>query len=146
MRHKILALCAAAAVVLVLVVGSGRYLARHTTKIDDTVSLVTLVEHVIVMERGAVPRVVRVRPAVVPPKVVNVAQPKAPDPKQPAAKQATPPATVKWTLPYSCSDVRYYNSHFTPAQLDAMRKAAGMAMPSADQRAQIQACLAGRVK
>lgn len=135
-----------AVVFLTLVVGSDRYLARHTVKIDDKVSLVTLDEYVVVMQAGEKPRVTRVKPDVTLPKNVQVT-PTDIRPKQPlAAKPVPPPATIKWTLPYSCADVRYYSSHFSQTQLDAMRKAAGMALPTAEQRAQIQACLAGKIK
>lgn len=139
MRHKVLALCAAAAVVLTVLVGGDRYLARHTTKIDEEVTLVRVADDtVLVIGPRQQMRLTKVRPDVTPPRDIK------PDPTKLAPKQ--PAAPVKWTLPYSCSDVRYYNSHFTPTQLDAMRKAAGMAMPTADQRTQIQACIAGRIK
>lgn len=140
MKRALMYLSIAAVLALVLIVAGDYFLRDRTTKIDEQVSLVTLDEYVIVMQRGETPRVTRVKPAAVPPKNMRV----PPDPKQPDAPRA--PAIPKWTLPYSCSDVRYYNSHFTKGQLEAMRVAAGMAMPSADQRAQIQACLAGKVK
>lgn len=144
MRHKLLLLCATGAVAATIFVVGDRYIERHTTKIDDKVSLVTLDEYVIVMQAGEKPRLTRVKPEVTPPRNMRVDPPTDIKPK-PAARPV-PPAAIRWTLPYSCSDVKYYSSHFSQAQLDAMRKAAGMVMPTADQRAQIQACLAGRIK
>ncbi len=80
--------------------------------------------------------------------------PSAPEPKSaprvatkpvPKNRSSTPPA-LHWTLPYSCANVKWYSTHFTAAQLDGMRRAAGVSLPTADERAQIQACLAGRIR
>lgn len=133
----------------------------NVTKIDDEVSLVTLQEHILVIGPHGNMRLTRVKPERVEPERIEPPARKTvrervrerrerDDPKQttkpPAAKPATPAAPKQWTLPYSCSDVKYYGSHFSKDQLEAMRKAANMPMPTASQRAQIQACLAGELK
>lgn len=130
-----LALGAVAAVAATLVVGGDRYFERHTVKIDETVSIVTLDDYAIVMQRGQTPQVTRVRPPVAPVRNVRL-----------ETTSGGASATLRWTLPFSCANAKYYNAHFTRAQLEAMRKAAGMALPTSEQRAQIQACLAGRIQ
>lgn len=127
---KVSVVLAAVAVVALYLVADG-YLERRTTKIDEAVTIVTLDEYVIVRQRSAPTQITRVRPAVVPARDIK------PDPAK--------PATIKWTLSYSCNDVKYYASHFNQTQLDAMRKAAGMTLPNADQQKQIRACVAGRL-
>lgn len=144
------------AVAVALFVTGDHYLAKHTTKIDDQVSLVTLDEFMLVVGPRQEMRIVRVKPDVTPPKNVRVAPPTDTKPKQPTTKQppaapkqqpaAPKPATVAWTLPYSCADVRWYGSKFSKTQLEAMRVAAGMALPTAEQRVQIQMCLTGKIK
>lgn len=113
---------------------AARHINKNSVKIDEEVTIVTLGNQVLVMQRGEIPRVTRVR------------QPQnhgGPTDITPAPTK--PGAALKWTLPYSCADVRYYNSHFTRTQLEAMRAAAGMRLPTATERAQIQACIAGRI-
>lgn len=106
-----------------------RHINRNAVAIDEDVTLVTLGEKIMVLQRGEVPRVTRVR------QPANRGTPSTPKP-------GAPPA---WTLPYSCADVKYYNSHFSRKQLEAMRIAAGMRLPTSAERVQIQACLAGRI-
>ncbi len=108
---------------------------EHVTpvKIDEGITLVTVdqVPDVVVVidERpGSDPvRVTRVRPSP-PPKA-------APPREQPAA-----PKAHAWTLPYSCADVKYYDTHFTKTQLEAMRKAANLAVPTREQMTEINEC------
>lgn len=95
-------------------------------KIDEDVTLVMMGEKVIVMQRGK--------------SVKTETRTKNPETQQPSK-----PAPMKWTLKYSCADVKYYQQHFTPKQLDLMRKAAGIAPPTAVQMQQIRACVAGKV-
>lgn len=95
-------------------------------KIDEDVTLVMVGEKVIVMQRGK--------------SVKTETRTKNPETPQPSK-----PAPMKWTLKYSCADVKYYQQHFTPKQLEAMRKAAGIAPPTAVQMQQIRACVAGKV-
>lgn len=134
MKHPVLFLVGAAAVLATIVLVAERHVARNTTKIDEQVTIVTLDEYVVVMQRGSPTQVTRIRPPVVPAKNVKVEK---------SAPNA--PSTMKWTLPFSCNDARYYNAHFTRTQLEAMRAAAGMKLPSGEQQKQIQACIAGRL-
>jgi hypothetical protein len=127
MRKATIILTALAAVALGAL--ADQYINANTVKIDEDVTLVTLGNEVMVLKRGEIPRVTRVR------QPANRGKPSTPKPNAPLA----------WTLPYSCSDVRYYNSHFTRTQLEAMRVAAGMRLPTPAERVQIQACLAGRI-
>lgn len=106
-----------------------RHINSNAVKIDEDVTLVTLGDKIMVVKRGEVPRVTRVR------QPANRGAPSTPKPGAP----------LTWTLPYSCADVKYYNSHFTPKQLEAMRVAAGMRLPTSAERVQIQACLAGKL-
>lgn len=120
---------------LVLGAFAFRHINSNSVKIDEEVTIVTLGNRVLVMQRGEIPRVTRVRQ---PPNRGT------PSPSKPL--DIKPGAPLAWTLPYTCSDVKYYNSHFTKAQLEAMRVAAGMRLPTAAERVQIQACLAGKIK
>lgn len=115
---------------------------RHSkvVKVDDEITIVHLPDDVIVV--------------VGPQQQVRVSKPKEPKKPKPVTRPApgkpldirSPAQRGVWTLPYTCSDVRYYASHFTPAQLEVMRKAMGMRMPTAAERQQIQDCIAGRTK
>lgn len=114
---------------------------RHSkvVKVADDISIVRLPDDVIVV--------------VGPQQQIRISKPK--EPKEPRTRKPSPgqPLDIRspaqrgvWTLPYTCSDVRYYASHFTPAQLEAMRVAMGMRAPTAAERKQIQDCIAGRIK
>lgn len=144
----------AAAIVAAVVMKAAVVASRQTaTKIDDSslyseysgsseFSVALGSEHVVV-QRGGSPRLTHMKPAVIAPptrKVPLVA------PRDVPVPTPAPAAPAKWTLPFSCGDVLYYSKRFSQAQLEVMRRAAGMAMPSADQRAQIQACLVGKIK
>lgn len=95
-------------------------------------------------------------PNIVPnmPRAATKTVPKDRSSKSPvSSKTTTPKATVptasvplRWTLPVSCANVKWYSAHFTAAHLETMRQSAGIAAPTADQRAQVQACLAGKIK
>lgn len=99
------------------------------TKIDDEVSITRLPDDVIVV--------------VGPNDALHVSRLREPKPLSPATKGA--PTALRWTLPYSCADVRYYERTFTKVQLEAMRKAFGVRMPTPAERQQISACLQGKV-
>ncbi len=128
-----------AIVCLLSVAALGTYTAYHTrvVYVDDGITLVTidaLPEHVVIVtsdpdHRAILPndvRVTRVRPATVPPR---------------ADKQAP---SVKWTLPFSCADAKYYHDKYSRERLEAMRIAAGQPRPTGDQLRQVETCLAGR--
>lgn len=121
-------------VCLVLVaVGLGTILATHTnvtTPIED-VTLVTvdaLPDHVIVVEHR--------------PPAVHVTRVRAAPKPSPAAGAVPKPQAEKWTLGYSCADVKYYDTKYSKARLEAMRTAAGVPKPTPDELRQIKACLA----
>jgi hypothetical protein len=68
--------------------------------------------------------------------------------KQDRAERESEPAAApeRWTLPFSCSNVKKYASSYTPEQLEEMRKAAHMPLPNSDQRKQLRDCVSGRIK
>lgn len=106
----------------------------HTTRIDEDVILVTidpLPDTVMVIKKGPDP-------------VVHVTT-KRVAPNPPARSPEAKSDKIVWTLPYSCSEVKWYHSHFTASQLEAMRVKAGFAPPSADQLRQIEACIHDRL-
>lgn len=126
------------AFVVAAAVAVGAVAWKHTakvTKIDDEVTVVTIADLVIVMRDGTPVKAQRLPPSgregAKPPLDIKPKPPNAPRP---------------WTLPFTCSDAKYYSSHFTQAQLDGMRKAAGMRMPTAAERQQISDCIAGRIR
>lgn len=121
-----------AIICLLLVAALGAFTAYHTqaVRVAEDIILVTIdaaPDYVIVVKTGKAPavRVTRVKPVVV----------------KPPANVVPKAAAAKWTLPYSCDDVKYYNSKFTKEHLEALRIAEGVAKPSADQLRQIDACI-----
>lgn len=118
----ILAACAAVTTCSFAIVSQ-----THVTEIDEDVTIVTadaLPDHVMVVAHNQV----RVQ------HIVRPKPPVAPAPGKPAPVESA-------ALPAPCSDIKYYNGHYSRSQLDAMRVAAGLPKPSAAQLRAIDACL-----
>lgn len=57
-----------------------------------------------------------------------------------------PVAPAKWSLPISCSKVKWYVEHFSQSQLETMRVIAGQPEPTAQQKQQGRDCIEGKYK
>lgn len=114
---------------------------RAYHRAPEPVSVIDTPQAIIVVGPG---EEIRIAPK---PPVVTGKRPTKPVPlrKPSDLRVARKPAATNppvWTLPWSCADVKWYNSHFSAKVLETMRIAAGVAKPTADQMRQIKQCLA----